>query len=84
VKATVEEFHPSARFDLATMRMVAEHLVNPRAAVESLARLVKPGGLVIVYTVNKWSLITTLSWITPLRFHHIVKRWLWRTEEQDT
>lgn len=84
VKGTIEEFRPPARFDLATLRMVAEHLVNPRAVVESLARLVKPGGVVIVYTVNKWSLVTALSSVTPLRMHRILKRWLWRSEDRDT
>ena len=84
VQSTIEEFRPETRFDLVTMRMVAEHLVSPRAAVESLARLLKPGGVAIVYTVNKWSIITALSWVTPFRVHQLVKGWLWRTEDRDT
>jgi len=80
----IEDFQPSTCFDLITLRMVAEHLVDPQAVAKSLVRLVKPGGVVIVYTVNKWSLITALSWVTPLRVHRVVKRWMWGTEDRDT
>jgi 2-polyprenyl-3-methyl-5-hydroxy-6-metoxy-1,4-benzoquinol methylase len=84
VRSTIEAFQTDRRFDLITLRMVAEHLTNPGAAVDALTRLAKPGGLVVILTVNKWSAITALSWLTPVKVHHRVKKLLWKTEERDT
>jgi 2-polyprenyl-3-methyl-5-hydroxy-6-metoxy-1,4-benzoquinol methylase len=36
-----------------------EHLENPRAFMRQLARVVKPGGVVIVSTPNQLSLLTS-------------------------
>jgi SAM-dependent methyltransferase len=84
VRTTVEEFRSPHRFDLATLRMVAEHITDPGRAAASLARLVRPGGKVVVYTVNKWSPVSVAAWVTPFWLHHPVKRLLWGTEERDT
>jgi 2-polyprenyl-3-methyl-5-hydroxy-6-metoxy-1,4-benzoquinol methylase len=83
-QATVEEYHSDRPFDLATLRMVAEHITDPPAAVAALARLVRPGGKVVLFTVNWWSPITLCSWAVPFHLHHTVKRVLWKTEERDT
>jgi 2-polyprenyl-3-methyl-5-hydroxy-6-metoxy-1,4-benzoquinol methylase len=83
-RSTIEEFHAASRFDLITLRMVAEHLTDPRAAADALARLTKPGGHLVILTVNKWSAITALSWLTPVKVHHWIKKWLWESEERDT
>ena len=83
VQAMIEDYS-GGPFDLATLRMVAEHIERPEQAVAALARLVKPGGNVVVYTVNQWSAISLAAWLTPLWFHHAVKRRLWGTEEKDT
>ena len=84
VKAVFEDFRSETPFDLVTMRMVAEHVPDPAAVAAVLARCVKAGGQVVVYTVNKWSLITVASSAVPFRFHHPIKRALWGTDEQDT
>lgn len=84
VQAAIEDFQAPEPFDLVTLRMVAEHITQPQAAVGSLARLVKPGGKVVVYTVNKWTPVAAAAWLVPFRLHHPVKRLLWRTEEKDT
>ena len=83
VQAMIQDY-AGGPFDLATLRMVAEHIDEPEAAVASLARLVRPGGAVVVYTVNQWSAVSLAAWLTPLWFHHAVKRRLWGTEEKDT
>jgi hypothetical protein len=49
-----------------------------------LARLVKPKGMVVVYTINKWSLVSLASWATPFSLHHPIKHLLWRAEKKDT
>ena len=44
----------------------------------------KPGGRVVVYTVNKLTPVAAAAWAVPFRFHHAVKSLIWRTEEKDT
>ncbi len=71
-------------FDVVTLRMVAEHIEKPAEAVASLARLTRPGGHVVVYTVNKFSPLALAAWLTPTWVHHAVKSRLWHTAEEDT
>lgn len=80
----LEEYQTDKSFDIATMRMVVEHVAEPERFVSSLARLVKPGGTAVIATVNKWAPITALSHWTPFGFHVAAKKWLWATEEADT
>jgi SAM-dependent methyltransferase len=80
----IEDFESERTYDLATLRMVAEHITAPEAAVASLARLVRPGGKVVVYTVNRWSPVSVLAWLIPFHLHHPLKRVFWNTEERDT
>jgi SAM-dependent methyltransferase len=80
----LEQFQTSERFDLVTFRMVVEHVEKPVVVLETLSRLVKPGGRVVIYTVNMWSPVPVVSKIVPFGAHHAVKAFLWRTEERDT
>jgi SAM-dependent methyltransferase len=84
VQSVLEQYLPETRFDLATMRMVVEHVESPEAFVGALARLLKPGGIAVVFTVNRRSPVALLSWITPFRLHHSIKRLVWSGEEEDT
>ena len=83
-KCMLEEFETDRRFDLITLRMVAEHIAKPESAVAALAGLLKPGGRVVIYTVNKWSPVSLVSAATPMSVHHAVKSVLWGGEEKDT
>jgi SAM-dependent methyltransferase len=84
VQSVIEDYKREQGFDLATLRMVAEHLTRPSAAVAALARLVRPGGKVVIYTVNLWSPVALLAWLVPFSLHHTVKNLLWRTQENDS
>jgi SAM-dependent methyltransferase len=84
VQSTIENYRTEHVFDLATLRMVAEHLPDPPKAIAALRRLLRPGGRVIVYTVNRWSPITILSGLTPFQLHLRFKKLLWGGEERDT
>lgn len=84
VRHRIQDFRTEETFSLATLRMVVEHIADPGPALESLARLVKPGGHVVVYTVNRWSPLPLLAKATPFGLHHPFKALLWRTEERDT
>lgn len=80
----VEDYASPTPFDLATLRMVAEHVTDPAGAIGALGRLVKPGGRVIVLTVDLWSPITVVSRVVPFDLHYPVKKLLWGGEEKDT
>jgi 2-polyprenyl-3-methyl-5-hydroxy-6-metoxy-1,4-benzoquinol methylase len=83
-KSTIEEFYSNEEFDLITLRMVAEHVANPESVVASLFRLTKPGGKVVICTVNKWSLVSVITRLIPFNFHHPIKKILRKTEDKDT
>jgi SAM-dependent methyltransferase len=80
----LEDFRSDRTFDLATLRMVVEHVADPGRLLRALQRLVRPGGRVIVLTVNRWSPSALTSRITPHALHYPVKKLLWGGEERDT
>ena len=80
----VEECTTSHRFDLITLRMVAEHIVDPDRAMRKIAEMLKPGGLAVIYTPNKWSPVPVITRLVPNRYHYKVKRLLWDGEARDT
>jgi SAM-dependent methyltransferase len=84
IQSTLEDYHASTHFDLATLRMVVEHVRHPERFVAALHRLVKPGGVVVVFTVDLWSPVTVVSRLLPFRFHHAIKRVVWGGDEEDT
>jgi SAM-dependent methyltransferase len=83
-RGTLEDYRPDREFDLVTLRMVAEHIERPESAVDTLARLVRPGGKVVVYTVARLAPVSIASRMIPFRFHHAIKHSLWKTEDKDT
>jgi glycosyltransferase involved in cell wall biosynthesis len=46
-----------------------EHLENPRALVREMARIVRPGGLIVVTTPNQLSLMSKLHLVARSQFH---------------
>jgi SAM-dependent methyltransferase len=83
-KTSIENFQSEQQFDLLTLRMVAEHFADPERVVESLSQLTKPGGKVVIYTINRWSAVSIITWLTPFTLHHPIKSLLWGSEEKDT
>jgi len=83
-KCMLEDFAPEQKFDLVTLRMVVEHITAPQSAAAALSRLCAAGGLVVIYTVDKYSPVSLVSAFTPMSVHHAIKYWLWRSEERDT
>jgi len=80
---TIEEYLSEQPFDLATLRMVAEHISDPDAAVQSLARLVRPGGHVVIFTPYRWSPVSIISAIILSRWHSRVTGYFWGTKDED-
>lgn len=84
VQSGIEEFHSHRTFDVITLRMVAEHIEDPDAVLRAFKRLTASDGKVVVYTVNRLSPVSLMSWLVPFLLHHPLKSWLWKTEEKDT
>ncbi len=79
----IEDYMPAEPFNLATLRMVAEHMAQPKAVVGALGRMLSPGGFVVVYTPNKWSVASIAARMIPNAWHHRLTHWLWNTREED-
>lgn len=80
----IEQFSHPQQFDVVTSRMVVEHIEFPNRALAALSRLTKPRGKVVLYTVNRWSVVPILTKLIPFNLHHPIKKFLWNTEEEDT
>jgi SAM-dependent methyltransferase len=57
----IEDYQGGETFDAVVSLANIEHLPDPRRAMAALARLVRPGGLVAVYTVANESLLYTAA-----------------------
>jgi SAM-dependent methyltransferase len=61
-------FH-DATFDVAISSHVAEHLTQPDAVFGELARVLKPGGRLLILTPNRWHYVTMSAALMPHSFH---------------
>lgn len=59
----------SNTFDLVFHRMVAEHLADPLATLSEIQRVLKPGGVMMFETVNKYYYPMIAAAMTPHWFH---------------
>ena len=84
VQSTLEGYQAERTFDVATLRMVAEHVVDPDRMVQALHRLLRPAGTVVIFTVHSRSPLTILSRAIPFSWHHPIKKLFWGGEEEDT
>ena len=80
----LEDLETDRRFGLISLRMVAEHIADPDAAVAALGRLTAEDGVVIVYTVHKWAPVSLAAAATPMWQRHKAKRLLWGSDPSDT
>jgi ubiquinone/menaquinone biosynthesis C-methylase UbiE len=60
--------------DLIISSYVLEHLEHPEKAFREFARVLKPGGTLILWASNKWNYAMVLSSLTPTWFHNWVRR----------
>jgi 2-polyprenyl-3-methyl-5-hydroxy-6-metoxy-1,4-benzoquinol methylase len=61
--------HGGQRFDVVSLIGVIEHFTDPRAELENIARLLRPGGLVVIWTGD------ASSWLPRLLGR---KWWYWQ------
>jgi SAM-dependent methyltransferase len=63
----ISDLDLGARFDVVTLFGVIEHFDNPMREIQAIARVLKPGGLLVVYTGD------VSGWLPRL----LGKRWWW-------
>ena len=80
----IEEYQSKKKFDLVTLRMVAEHIEYPEKVIAALYKLLKKDGVVVIFTVNRWSPATIISRLLPFKLHYPIKKFFFRGEEKDT
>lgn len=66
--------YEAASFDLVFADNVLEHLGEPAAVFKELFRVLKPGGLFLAKTPNKWHYMPTIARLTPHSFHAWVNK----------
>jgi SAM-dependent methyltransferase len=64
--------YENARFDIVFSDNVLEHLEEPARVFREVARVLKPGGVFLFKTPNKWHYMPTIARLTPHSFHRYV------------
>jgi SAM-dependent methyltransferase len=75
--------YPEGSFDLVFCNNVLEHLPDPERAFAEVARVLRPGGVFLAKTPNRWHYVALLAQLTPHRVHELVNEWRGR-EREDT
>ncbi len=66
--------YPDGSFDLVYSDNVLEHLEHPAKVFNEVSRVLKPGGLFMFKTPNKWHYMPTIARLSPHSFHQFVNR----------
>jgi len=71
-------------FDVVVSKWVAEHLEHPERDFRECARVLKPGGALVLLTPNAHSIFTLISRAIPYRLKQVIKGRLFQGHEEDT
>ncbi len=74
---------PGESIDLMYSQAVMEHITEPGAVFAEIARVLKPQGLCLALTANKWDYASLIARIIPNRFHPWIVHRTEGREEQD-
>lgn len=66
--------YPDSAFDVVISDNVLEHLDAPADVFREVARVLRPGGVFLFKTPNKWHYMPTIARMTPHGFHQFVNR----------
>jgi len=72
--------YESAMFDVVFADNVLEHLLEPLAVFKEISRVLRPGGVFLFKTPNKWHYMPTIARLTPHHFHQFVNSLRGRVE----
>ncbi|WP_133511693.1 class I SAM-dependent methyltransferase [Candidatus Thiosymbion oneisti] len=73
--------YPDARFDMVFADNVLEHLAEPEKVFAEVARVLRPGGVFLVKTPNRYHYMPLIARLMPHRFHQWINRKRGRAEE---
>jgi SAM-dependent methyltransferase len=71
-------------FDAVVCKFVVEHLPEPPAAFNEFRRVLRPGGVLVVLTPNRWSIFVLVSGLIPYRIKRLLKASLFGGYEEDS
>jgi|SRR5882672_1487842 len=66
--------YPNSSFDIVFADNVLEHLDKPAQVFSEIHRVLKPGGLFLAKTPNRWHYMPVIARLTPHVFHQFVNR----------
>lgn len=66
---------PDGTFDLVGARWVLEHVEHPIAFFEEVKRVLRPGGMFVGLTINRWHYVSVIAQLLHL-FPHSLTQWL--------
>ena len=66
--------YADSSFDMVFADNVLEHLDDPAAVFSEIHRVLKPGGLFLAKTPNRWHYMPIIAQLTPHAFHQYVNR----------
>ena len=72
--------YSDSTFDIVFSDNVLEHLDNPLNVFKEVARVLRPGGVFMFKTPNKWHYMPTIARLTPHVFHQFINRIRGRAE----
>ncbi len=75
---------PSVCFDLILCSWLMEHLTTPDVVFEELARVLRPGGHLVLLAPNAWNYVTLGQRLAPRRFHKWLTRRIYGRDDKDT
>jgi SAM-dependent methyltransferase len=73
--------YPDDTFDIVIADNVVEHFVDPVAVFGEVRRVLKPAGVFLFKTPNKWHYVAGMSRMTPHWFHQSYNRFRGRAAE---
>jgi SAM-dependent methyltransferase len=73
--------YENAAFDVVFANNLLEHLGNPPAVFKEVYRVLRPGGIFLFKTPNRWHYVPLIAILTPHSFHEWVNKIRGRAEE---
>lgn len=72
---------PDRSFDAVVSAYVLEHLPDPARSFTEIARVLRPGGMFVFLTPNRFHYVPLIASATPHSFHVLVNKFRGRNEE---